>query len=125
RQGVEPERREADTVMYQINMPVDVMERVKNAPGTLSVVEKLDSAGEYDPHIFPHSRRYPWNNDNFGPFTLPKKGATVKIDTSNICLYNRIIEVYDNNKLEIKNGKIFINDKETDSYTFKQDYYFM
>ena len=25
----------------------------------------------------------------------------------------------------LKNGKIFINDKETNTYTFKQDYYFM
>jgi signal peptidase I len=114
-----------DTMVYLLNMPITTIQRVQNIPGVLSVEEKLDPAGEYDPHIFPHNPRYPWNNDNFGPFTLPKKGTTIKVDTSNICLYDRVIGVYDNNKLEVKNGKIFINDKETDTYTFKQDYYFM
>jgi signal peptidase I len=113
------------SVVFKLNMPVDVMERVKNIPGVISVTIRNGVAGDYDANIFPHNPRYPWNNDNFGPLTLPKQGATIHIDTSNICLYNRVIQVYDENKLEIKNGKIFINDKETDTYTFKQDYYFM
>ena len=29
------------------------------------------------------------------------------------------------NKLEVKDGKIFINDKEAKKYTFKMDYYWM
>jgi signal peptidase I len=114
-----------DTMVYLLNMPVDVMERVKNIPGVISMTKMNSPLGQYDAHIYPHNPRYPWNNDNFGPITLPKAGATIKIDTSNICLYDRVIQVYDNNKLEIKNGKIFINDKETNTYTFKQDYYFM
>lgn len=114
-----------DTIEYMLNMPADVMNRVKNIPGVLSVNILDMPVGQYDMSIFPHKPTYPWNNDNFGPIVLPKKGATVHIDTSNICLYERVIQVYDNNKFEIKNGKIFINDKETDSYTFKQDYYFM
>jgi signal peptidase I len=101
------------------------MQKVQNFAGVLSVIEKIDSAGKYDPYIFPHNPRYPWNNDNFGPLTIPKKGVTIHVDTSNLCLYDRVIQVYDGNKLEVKNGKIFINDIETDSYTFKQDYYFM
>lgn len=117
--------KEDSTMVFRFNMPVDVMQKIRNSPGVISVVIKNDSIGKYDEHIFPHNPHYPWNNDNFGPLTLPKKGATVKVDTSNICLYNRVIQVYDDNKLEIKNGKIFINDKETDTYTFKQDYYFM
>ena len=113
------------TILYRLNMPVDVVEKVKNYGGVLSVVEKIDSVGDYQSNIFPHNPHYPWNNDNFGPITLPKAGATIKIDTSNICLYDRVIEVYDGNKLEVKNGKIYINDKESNTYTFKQDYYFM
>ena len=37
------------------------------------------------------------------------KGTTVKIDTSNICLYERIIDVYENNDLRVEGDKIFIN----------------
>jgi len=33
--------------------------------------------------------------------------------------------VYENNKLQEFNGKVFINDKEATSYTFKMDYYWM
>ncbi len=67
---------------------------------------------------------YKWNEDNFGPLYIPKKGATVKLNMKNLPLYKRIIKNYEKNKLEIRNGKIFINGKQTDTYTFKMDYYF-
>ena len=37
----------------------------------------------------------------------------------------RIIEIYEGNKLEVKNGVIYINDQPAKEYTFKMDYYFM
>jgi len=114
-----------DTMDYMLNMPIDIVGRVKNIPGVIEVEKKNFPAGQYDPSIFPHNARYAWNNDNFGPLTLPKEGTTITVDTSNICLYDRVIGVYDGNKLEVKSGKIFINDVETNKYTFKQDYYFM
>ncbi len=80
---------------------------------------------ERDPDIFPHSEHYPWNRDNFGPLKVPAKGATVELNTKNIAIYERIIKIYESNELEIQNDKIFINGKETKTYTFKQDYYFM
>lgn len=43
----------------------------------------------------------------------------------NIMLYDRIITAYEGNTLDVKNGVIFINSKETTSYTFKMNYYFM
>ena len=43
----------------------------------------------------------------------------------NIAIYERPIEVYEGNKLEVKGGKIFINGKQTNKYTFKLDYYWM
>ncbi|MCB0483400.1 MAG: signal peptidase I, partial [Flavobacteriales bacterium] len=39
--------------------------------------------------------------------------------------YRRVITAYEGNSLEIRNDKIFINDKETIEYTFKMNYYFM
>jgi signal peptidase I len=81
--------------------------------------------GEYAPHIFPYSKVLRWNEDNFGPVWIPSKGTTVKIDTSNIGLYERIIDVYENNDLRVEGDKIFINNFPADSYTFKMDYYWM
>ena len=81
--------------------------------------------GEFSPYIFPYSKILKWNEDNFGPLWIPAKGKTVKIDTSNIGLYERIIDVYENNDLRIEGDKIFINNVPADSYTFKMDYYWM
>jgi len=80
---------------------------------------------KWDPRIFPHHPAFPWNKDNFGPLRIPKAGETVHLDTINIYIYKRIISIYEGNTLEVRNGKIYINGKETDTYTFKMNYYFM
>lgn len=81
--------------------------------------------GFYADNIFPHNRAYPWNEDNFGPLWMPKKGVTVPINMTNICIYERIINAYEGNAMEIKDSTIYINGKVANSYTFKMDYYYM
>jgi signal peptidase I len=85
----------------------------------------ISKKGEYASYIFPCNPAYTWNEDNFGPLWIPRRGVTVKIDTSNICLYDRIIDVYENNDLRIEGSTIYINNKPATSYTFKMDYYWM
>ncbi|MCX6297327.1 MAG: signal peptidase I [Bacteroidetes bacterium] len=114
-----------DTIDYLLNMPLSTVEQIKKIQNVISVVKEITPKGEYQERIFPHSPAIKWNNDNFGPFVIPKENATVNLDTTNIKLYNRIIENYELNKLEIKKDKIFINGIETKSYTFKMNYYFM
>ena len=75
--------------------------------------------------IFPNTPGYDWNRDNFGPLTVPKKGTTVALNIKELPKYRRIIDIYEENDLEVKDGKIIINGEEADSYTFKMDYYFM
>ena len=83
------------------------------------------------PHVYPlhvmlgQIPDYKWNLDNFGPIIIPKKGWTVKLDSMTFPLYERAIEVYERNKLEVKGTDIFINGKKTDTYTFKMNYYWM
>jgi signal peptidase I len=84
-----------------------------------------ERAREFVPHIFPHSPIFSWNEDNYGPIWIPVKGATVKLDTANLCLYERIIDVYENNDLRVEDGTIYINNAPATSYTFKMDYYWM
>ncbi len=74
---------------------------------------------------FPYDQEFSWNEDNFGPLIVPKKGITMNLTISNLPLYRRIIEVYEKNKLEVKDGKILINDWPSDSYKFSMNYYFM
>ncbi|MEA2041357.1 MAG: signal peptidase I [Bacteroidota bacterium] len=89
-------------------------------------VEPIENK-EFDnaPYIFPHDPDYSWTEDNFGPLYIPKKGVTVTIDTSNIAVYQRIIEAYEKNSLEIQGEDIIINGQKANSYTFQMNYYFM
>ncbi len=73
--------------------------------------------------IFPINKN--WNQDWYGPIRIPKKGDVVKINQETLPEYQWIISKYEHNKLENKNGKIYINGKEANEYTIKQDYYFM
>lgn len=77
--------------------------------------------------LFPNSpkRVSTWSGDNFGPIYIPKKGATVALNLESLPFYWRAIKVYEQNKLEVKEGKIYVNDQEATSYTFKQNYYWM
>ena len=75
--------------------------------------------------IFPHSRDYRWTGDNFGPLIVPRKGDTIQIDMLNIPVYQRIIEVYEQNELKLVGGDVYINGKPATTYTFKMDYYFV
>ncbi|PRA95397.1 S26 family signal peptidase [Chryseobacterium sp. MYb7] len=73
--------------------------------------------------IFPINK--PWNQDWYGPLRIPKKGDVVAINQETLPMYQWIISEYEHNSLEKKNGKIFINGKETTQYTIQQDYYMM
>ncbi|MBQ7421394.1 MAG: S26 family signal peptidase [Prevotella sp.] len=66
-----------------------------------------------------------WTRDNYGPIWIPKKGGSLALTLDNLPVYERCIRVYEGNELEVKNGKIFINGKQTSQYTFKLDYYWM
>ena len=101
------------------------VERIKSIKCVQSVERIIRPKNFRSPYIFPHNINYRWNEDNFGPLYVPKAGATVALDTISLPLYRRIIETYEENKLEVVDGKIYINDAVADSYTFKMDYYFM
>jgi len=75
--------------------------------------------------FFPYDPAYSWNEDNFGPIVIPRKGLSVDLSLENLPLYKRIIETYEKNKLDIKDGIIYVNNNPTDSYTFTLNYYFM
>jgi signal peptidase I len=78
-----------------------------------------------DPSLFPHDKKHfgKWSVDNYGPIYIPKKGTTTALSLNNLALYRRVIQVYEQNELEVRDGKIFINGQEASEYTFKQDYY--
>lgn len=76
-------------------------------------------------YLFPHDpKNFPgWTIDNYGPVVIPKQGESIVLTPNNIAMYRRVIEIYEGNSLEVKNGRIFINGKQTTKYTFKQNYF--
>ncbi len=74
----------------------------------------------HDPVNFPN-----WTIDNYGPIDIPKAGESIVITPKNLAAYRRVIDVYEDNDLEIRNGRIFINGEQATNYTFKQNYYWM
>jgi signal peptidase I len=100
-------------------------DKLKQLPNVKAVEKIIQPKGFWQPYIFPFDSSYAWNVDNFGPLYIPKAGATVQLTLANLPLYERIINAYELNTLEVKNGKILINGKESTSYTFKLDYYWM
>ncbi|MEJ8801365.1 signal peptidase I [Pontibacter sp. H249] len=84
--------------------------------------EQTDTAGE----VFPQLANLNWNRDNFGPLYIPQKGATVAITPESLPFYQKAILDYEHNEdAAVRDGKLYINGKETKQYTFRQDYYFM
>ena len=75
--------------------------------------------------VFPSDTFHTWTVDFFGPLLIPKKDLNIHLDIENIALYQRAIEVYENNQVLVRNNQVIINGQSVDSYTFKQDYYFM
>ncbi|MFT3934726.1 MAG: S26 family signal peptidase [Chitinophagaceae bacterium] len=66
-----------------------------------------------------------WAVDNYGPLWVPKKDAKITLTPENYSLYDRIINVYEHNTSEWKDGKLYINGVATNEYTFKMNYYWM
>ncbi len=92
--------------------------------------DTLLAVKNYEPNpvrLFPHAPKYhpDWTVDNFGPIFIPKAGSTVKLDKKSIKFYERIINVYEENDFEVKNGQYYINGEASTEYTFKMNYYWM
>ncbi|WP_207427906.1 signal peptidase I [Pedobacter sp. SYSU D00535] len=110
---------------YYFNMTSQEAEEVKSWPIVKEVRQRNQEELFYDPEIFPHNPNFKWNADSFGPVIVPAKGWTVKLDSTTIPLYRRAIEVYEGNKVEQSGAQLMINGKVANSYTFKQNYYWM
>ena len=106
--------------MPMTNKTADIL---KKRPDIVESITLNTDANELD--IYPLNGNMHWTRDNYGPIWIPKKGESIELTLKNLPIYERPIRTYEGNKLEVKDGKIFINDKETTKYTFKLDYYWM
>lgn len=107
---------------YIINMTPNEAKLVSKQPNFKSIGKAYSNTpGQF----FPFSANNLWTLDNYGPIYIPAKGSTITLTPDNIETYRRLISVYEGQPLEERNGKFFINGKETTTYKCKWNYYWM
>jgi signal peptidase I len=106
---------------YAMLLTASAKEKMLKSGLAKTITPYIDSSRS----VYPFDPKYSWTKDNYGPFWIPKKGSSLTLTANNYPMYERAIRDYEQNKLEMRDGKFFINDKETNNYTFKMDYYWM
>lgn len=115
--------------------------RVYISPLTDTMVKEMEQSGRFaklmkdEPQpetvlsLFPEGVSADWTRADYGGDSglwIPKKGTALKMDQAAWNIYGRCIRVYeDNPTAEFRDGKLYIDGKPRDYYTFKMDYYFM
>jgi signal peptidase I len=111
-----------DSVLYQMYLTKETLEKVKAAP----YIKSVELAGNNNP-CFPFSSYTKnWTGNNYGPLTMPKEGMKIAINDSTLSIYGATIKDYEHlDNVEIKDNKLLIDGKEVTEYTFSQNYYYM
>ncbi len=128
RNDIEMNRRDNRAPYWMLNLNKEQAAKIED----LHYVDSVRLADRYRDGVpgggimFPEDPvHFPWNTDFYGPLPIPARGQTVELTLRTLPIYRRIIEVYEGNTLEVRNGRIFINDEPATQYTIQMDYYFM
>ena len=109
----------------ELTLTIEEANGLKSLEGIDSVKQRILTSKTSNETFFPNKIPFNWNEDNFGPLLIPKKGMTIALSRDNLPLYKKIIQEYENNILELTPTKIKINGSVETEYTFKKDYYWM
>ena len=109
----------------EMSLTLEEASILRKISGIDSVNRSINTIKISNETFFPNKITYNWNEDNFGPILIPKKGTKVELNRKNISIYKKIISEYEGNKIEINPSQIIVNDIHVEQYTFKKDYYWM
>ena len=116
----------SDAQFYSVPLTKEMKKKVEKWPEVKGHLVRESQSGMFElGGVFPLGAPYGWTRATTSEFWIPKRGATIRLTPNNLPLYERIITAYEGNDLKLKNGKILINGKPADTYTFKMDYYWM
>lgn len=120
--------RDERTGIYYYDLPLTAAMRaeIQKWPEVTGELIRESDSGLLDlGGVFPYGGNYGWTRNNMGEIWIPKRGSTLHLTEANYPVYERAIRTYEGNTLEKRDGKFYINGKETEYYTFKMDYYWM
>jgi signal peptidase I len=124
--GLHPRNGNNGRVYFNIPLTAEMEAQLKAKPFVWNVIKEKEQPGQN--YYYPLNYNTGWTRDTFGPLWIPKKGATIVFDTDvdfKAAAYERCIKNYEGNDFAFRDGKVYINGVEANSYTFKFDYYFM
>lgn len=78
--------------------------------------------------IFPKGLSDDWTRADLGPLWIPSRGSVIPLNQQTWLTYNRCIRNYEGHLdayYDDATGKVMIDGKPADTYTFAMDYYFM
>jgi signal peptidase I len=73
------------------------------------------------PMLFPAGAHY--NEDNYGPIVIPRKGMKVALETESLPAWEVFIR-REGHSVQTRDGKVFIDGREAVGYTVERDYVF-
>jgi signal peptidase I len=122
--------RVGDNILYSVHLTKEHAEKIRSEKASylVSITEDHRPMGVTFPYYHaPRAKKFvSWNENNFGPLWIPKKGAQLHLTDSILSIYGETITRYDHNDdAVIRDGRLFLDGKEVSTYTFNQDYYFM
>ncbi len=119
-------RSKENKAIYRMLLTKNQLEQVKSIAYINSIQADYTRSEGPDDGIFPTVKSDTWNGDNYGPIILPKAGMEIAINDSTLAFYGEILSLYEGHKdIVLEGGKMKLDGKNVEKYTFKQDYYFM
>lgn len=117
-------------IYYSVNATDEAIKELGSNDFIVNIIQKNEISTDSimnNPMCFLNgSKKFKFTTDNFGSYVVPKKGMKIKLTEENIDLYKSIITTFDHNEnAEYKDGKIYIDGKVINEYTFKLNYFFM
>jgi signal peptidase I len=78
-------------------------------------------AGDPSPEVFPRGSAF--NEDNWGPMVVPKKGMTIDLSAKNLPAWEVFLR-REGHSVSLENGEVLIDGRKTSKYVAARDYIF-
>ncbi len=119
-------------LIYMLPLTTGMIERLRadgRADGLAKVNDIFRTTGA-DIHLFPAGVSDEWTLSDYGGadgLYIPRRGDTIGLNPHTWAIYNRCIRNYEGHHDAYlgADGRVYIDGKPADSYTFAMDYYFM
>ncbi len=127
--GTDIFKRELGNYTYLVNLPDEAVAEIQKWPELDSLWLNMTPEGQTDRGYASTRSQYNFakafrSQDQLPKVVIPFEGQEVTLTDQNFYIYKDLIERYEDNSLEQRDGNFYINGEETNTYTVQQDYYF-